>query len=57
MLEQVDESMLISRLARVADFLTSSDPVKKTPANPPPKVAKDILALGSWPFPPDPVAS
>jgi hypothetical protein len=51
MLEVVDESMLISRLARVADFHTSSNR-KKTPCDPPPKVAKDILALGSWPFPP-----
>ena len=51
MLELVDEFMLISRLARVANFHTRSNR-KKTPCDPPVKVAKDILALGSWPFPP-----
>ena len=52
MLEEVDDDMLINRLARVADFYKKSVNGQKTPCDPPLKVAKDILALGSWPYPP-----
>jgi hypothetical protein len=50
-LEPVDETMVTSRLARIADFNTRNQHRKITPCDPPPKVSKDILAIGSWPFP------
>ena len=52
MLETINESMLIGRLARVADFYSLGHDGKRQNCDPPPKVAKDILATGFWAFPP-----
>ena len=52
MLEMINESMLIGRLARVADFYTLGPHGERQNCDPPSKVAKDILAKGSWAFPP-----
>ena len=50
MQEPVNEAMLLGYLTRVADFYKSRSD-KKMICDPPVKVAKDILAKGSWQFP------
>ena len=53
MLELVDEKILRSRLARVADFCAVSGKNDgMTPVDPPISIVRDILALGEWDFPP-----
>lgn len=52
MLESVNESMLIGRLARVADFYQIDDKGRTKNSDPPARVAKDIIAKGLWPLPP-----
>jgi hypothetical protein len=51
MLEPVNEAMLIGHLTRVADFYRSGE-YRKIICDPPVKVARDILAIGTWKFPP-----
>jgi hypothetical protein len=51
MLETVNDPILIGRLARVADFYTKKGYKQRVPCDPPLRVARDILALGSWSFP------
>jgi hypothetical protein len=52
LLETINESMLIGRLARVANFYSLGAQNEIRDCDPPAKVAKDIIAKGSWSFPP-----
>lgn len=51
-LEVVNDAMLIGRLARVANFYNLGPHGERKNCDPPPKVAKDIIAKGTWSFPP-----
>lgn len=51
-LEAVNESILIGRLARVADFYQIDERRGITNCDPPARVAKDIIAKGLWSLPP-----
>jgi hypothetical protein len=52
MLEMINVDMLIFRLARVANFCKRGSHGEILNCDPPLNVAKDIIAKGSWPFPP-----
>ncbi|MFC2053501.1 hypothetical protein ACFLV7_04265 [Chloroflexota bacterium] len=52
MLENVNDAMLVGRLARVANFYRKGSGGERKNSDPPPKVARDIIARGSWSFPP-----
>lgn len=50
--EELTEAMITGRLARVANFSRSVYGQNRSLAEPPHCIARDILALGNWPFPP-----
>ena len=51
LIERLDQSHLRGRLARVADFMRIDKQGGRRHTSPPPEVVKDVLSLGSWPFP------
>lgn len=54
-IEAVGESALRGRMCRAADFVriapSKEGELKRTDADPPLPIVRDILALGAWPFP------